>query len=466
MRFFSAALLLISTLALGQGLPIKSGNSSTLLNLNTNGHPPVDSSDSYGNNFISIENHQQMGVPSIVFQDPVEGSTVDTNLWTGSNTTMAQAVSGGSINLNSGAITTANTNAHINSIKQFNMQLVRAALAGTTTITTPSGVQANQTMRLGFYTPNGASAPTDGCWFEWNASAEFRGVLSIASSVNQTAALTAPTINVSHTMLVQYGFDQCLFYVDGALVGTVSQANVGAAMQVGKLPFSASIVIGATPPVSAPRLSVFATTVERLNIDSARPWGHQLVSGSARGAYQSVASTYGQTANWANSSSPSSATLSNTAAGYTTLGGRYQFAAPAGAATDFALFGYQVPAGYQLHVNQVQITACNTGAAVATTATMLDWGVATNSSAVSLATTDALGPPPTTWAPRRIAMGFQGFIVGAAIGQCATPIFQTFDPPIAVDSGRFFHVVVQVPVGTATASQVIRGDVLVHGWFE
>lgn len=55
--------------------------------------------------------------------------------------------------------------------------------------------------------------------------------------------------------------------------------------------------------------------------------------------------TGAQLENHTNSTAPTSATLSNTAAGYTTLGGRFQFAAVAGAATDYALFGFQVPAG-------------------------------------------------------------------------------------------------------------------------
>lgn len=54
--------------------------------------------------------------------------------------------------------------------------------------------------------------------------------------------------------------------------------------------------------------------------------------------------TAGSTANYANTAAPASATLSNTAAGYTTLGGQFQFAAVAGE-TDYALFAFLVPAG-------------------------------------------------------------------------------------------------------------------------
>jgi hypothetical protein len=186
------------------------------------------------------------------------------------------------------------------------------------------------------------------------------------------------------------------------------------------------------------------------------------MSSLGRGCYQSPVTTFAQTQNFTNSTAPTNATLANTTAGYTTLGGKFSFAAPAGAATDFALFGFQVPAGFQLFVTRVDINTINTGAAVATTATILDWGIGLNSSSVSLATTDG----PGTWAPRRRSMGLQGWIVGAAIGVAAPELTNTYDPPLVVDSGRYFHVIVCVPVGTATASQVVRGSASIHGYFE
>ena len=219
---------------------------------------------------------------------------------------------------------------------------------------------------------------------------------------------------------------------------------------------------GGSAPAVAPQLFVCEVNVAQMDVNWTKDW-HDIKAGLSHGAYHSPITTFLQTANHANSTSPVSATLSNTAAGYTTLGGRYQFAAPAGAATDFALFGFQVPAGYSFYCTGVAISAINTGAAVATTATILDWGIATNSSAVSLATADSAG---ITWSPRRIPLGVQGFIVAAGIGQQANDIVRAFDSPIVCESGRFFHTILQVPVGTATASQVIRGDVTINGYFE
>lgn len=165
-----------------------------------------------------------------------------------------------------------------------------------------------------------------------------------------------------------------------------------------------------------------------------------------------------QAANHANSTSPVSASLSNSTPGYTTLGGRYQFAAPATAATDFTLFAFTVPAGFTLYVTGVSISTLNTGAAVATTATVLDWSVAVSTSADLGAGSGATA--------KRVTVGTQGLIVGAAIGAAAPDITRPFDPALRVPSASIFHVIVQVPLGTATGSQVLRGDVQVNGYFE
>jgi hypothetical protein len=163
-----------------------------------------------------------------------------------------------------------------------------------------------------------------------------------------------------------------------------------------------------------------------------------------------------QTANHANSTSPASAALSNSVPGYATLGGRWQFAAPAGAVTDYLLFSYQVPVGYRLYVSDVDVNSMNTGAAVAVTATVLDWFLSIGDAA-TLA--DA--------SQRRLDLGLQGFSVGAAIGAVAQDVVRSFNKvPLVIPGTKFFGIGLQVPIGTATVSQIIRGDALVNGYFE
>jgi hypothetical protein len=166
-----------------------------------------------------------------------------------------------------------------------------------------------------------------------------------------------------------------------------------------------------------------------------------------------------QLANHANSTVPASATLSNTAAGYATLGGKFKFAAVAGAETDYALFAYQVPAGKRLFVKEVAISVVNTGAAVATTAHILEWALGLNSTAVSLATSDA----DPVFGPRRVPIGQQALLASAAIGAMPPDLVRKFDTPLVVESLRYLHTILSMPVATATGSQIIRGVVQFSG---
>lgn len=403
-----------------------------------------------------------VGPRTLQFFDPVDGAQVNDNLWVRSTTTMTITQANGFISLNNGAITTSNTAAQITAIKQC--QFINGyPLTVRFLVKTPNVAQTNATMEAGAFTSSGVTAPTDGVFFRWSSAGEFRAICSFGGVETSSAALTMPTINSLlqlHCVIKGTSVD---FYSANALLVTVN-IPAGNASPTSSSRFAPAfrVYTAGSAPVTAPELLIGACFVFSADLDSNKFWMHTM-SSLGRSAYQSPVTAFGQTANFTNSVAPTSATLSNTAAGYTTLGGLWQFAAPLGAATDYALFGYQVPAGFQLHITRVTITSVNTGAAVATTATILRWGIAVNSSAVSLATADS---PPTSFGPRRIAIGQQGWIVTAGIGVMGDDIDRAFDTAPVVDSGRFFHVIVNCAVGTATASQVISGTCQIEGYFE
>jgi hypothetical protein len=169
-----------------------------------------------------------------------------------------------------------------------------------------------------------------------------------------------------------------------------------------------------------------------------------------------VPTTFAQAANYANSAVPANATLSNTAAGYTTLGGQFQWVAVGSAETDFALFGFTVPAPYSYVCTGIDIDTINLGAAVATTATVMQWFVSPDQTAISLATATN----------RRTTLGIQTFAIGAAIGASTNSIIRDFaNAPLVTNPGRIIVIGVKMPVSTATASQLIRGVVAVKGFF-
>jgi len=203
---------------------------------------------------------------------------------------------------------------------------------------------------------------------------------------------------------------------------------------------------------TATQLYVPDSTVAYLDNDLGMPLGH-LCAAMDHGTVVNPTIVRTQLANYANSAAPASATLSNTAAGYTTLGGQFQFAAVAGAETDYALFGFTVPTGVSLFVDSVFIDTTNTGAAVATTETILQWFIG-EASAVTLASNSF-----------RRFLGQQVFPIAAAIGAQATPINRTLSTPFVVHSGRFLHIALKMPRGTATASQIIRGGIDIGGYF-
>ena len=113
-------------------------------------------------------------------------------------------------------------------------------------------------------------------------------------------------------------------------------------------------------------------------------------------------------------------------------------------------------------VRGIWIDTMNTGAAVATTATWLQWSLGVGCSAVTLATAEGAAAK----APARLALGNQVFPIAAAIGAQAARIDVNLDAPLVINAGEYLHIIVKMPLGTATASQVIRGVVGVNGFFE
>ena len=160
--------------------------------------------------------------------------------------------------------------------------------------------------------------------------------------------------------------------------------------------------------------------------------------------------------------------MSNTTAGYANVGGQFQFTAVSGAETDYALFAFQVPTqtatnqGRTLVVHGINISTFNMGAAVATTPTLLQWGIAFDGTAVSLATADGA----VTKAPRRVPLGCQSLPVGLAVGGNVPDLRVDFRQPLSVNAGNFLHVILKIPVGTATAFQIVRGVVAINATWE
>jgi hypothetical protein len=182
----------------------------------------------------------------------------------------------------------------------------------------------------------------------------------------------------------------------------------------------------------------------------------------------------GSLASYANSTTPSTAAGSNTAANATGLGGQGAITAQVTGTSDNIMVSYQVPAGTvavqgrRLVVSGVRISCANLGAAVATTPTTIALSLAFGHTAVSMATADTASfATATTKAPRRIALGMMYWPVAAPIG--ATPangdITMRFENPVYVNPGEFIATCMKFITGTATVSQSIYYHVAFDfGW--
>lgn len=427
----------------------------------------IELKDQLGSGLRFIEQRVDTGRDIPLFSDRFTGTSVAAhNKWAQSILTQTVTVGAGAATLNATAITTINTYSNLLTVPKFR-GFVDGALVARMRVRPNNLPQTNALAEAGFGNALTNAAPTDGAFVRWTASGGFECVSNRGGSEASTS-MTAPASGVYSIITVRAFADKVDCRVETPSTGANTFATVtlpdGAPSAFVESPSGLlRLVNGAVAPALAPQLlvGIYEANLKVLDID--RPSQTTAAINGFSSAYNPL--TGAQSTNHANSASPASAALSNTAAGYATLGGRFQFAAPVGAATDFALFGYQVPVSYRLIVTGVRISTCNTVVAVATTPTIMSWGIAVDSTAVSLATADAIAATPTS-APRRMPLGEQGFVVGALAGACAPDLVMTFNSPITVESGRFFHVILQVHTGTATATEIFRGDVFVDAHWE
>lgn len=405
-------------------------------------------------------------IPELI--ENFEGVQTNFQKWsqTSASFVAAQSTTGG-YSLNSTSITTANASFILQSQRYF-YKFPRVPLQNKVRLR--ANIPTNSTLDLGFglpttnvlLVPNGACIRVvNGLWF---------AVITANSSEISIPIYqygTTTQLNTSNTNSEYYVTD--LIIDDDNLIATVQNTQTGVMVGYARLEvpltflkmFSATslptyvrLFNASAAPAIAPNAIIGEMQVLSLdwniNMDASQVAGNLGMTGG-RNPYSGL-----QLANHTNSTAPVSATLSNTAAGYTTLGGKYQFAAIAGAVTDYCLFGFQVPVGSKFLCEGISISARNDGAAVAITPTVLEWAMGHNSANVSLASANII---------RTEIPGSQSFVIASGIGASAPTIDINLITPEVTESGRFIQVILTMPTGTATALQVIRGQVLIKGRF-
>ena len=390
-------------------------------------------------------------------------------------TTMTNAWTAGQLTTNSGSITTTTTGTVLQTYAFF-------PIVGTQTLSAEIVIgfsaqpQTNSFIEFGFMLPSTAAvAPTDGVFFRLT-SAGLNGVASFngAETVTGPFPLSGGTGTWVYTNSKRYLFiiyctaTGAEFWVDDGTgankLGQITRPSAQSRVCMSAaLPYALKhrITGGAAGGVIQATLGAYNVRQGGSNLSTIPGTQGSRVFGSYQGF---SGGTMGSLASYVNSTNPTAAAPSNTALTANLpsgLGGQGAVTAAVAAATDGIWGSYQVPAGTanvqgrRLVLRGVRIDAVNNGAAVATTATTVQFCLAYGHTAVSLATAEAVAAK----APRRVAIGFMTWPVGAAIGAQpqSGPVFADFgDAPIFVNPGEFVQLVGKFLVGTATASQVIN----------
>lgn len=385
------------------------------------------------------------------------------------STTMTMTWAGGALNTNGGNSTTSGHAAQLQTYRHFPL-LGAGAIYVETTMCLSNAMPANVNLDFGCMTlaGTGASIPTDGAYFRISSLGVFGVLNSNGTEVTSAAFAFTQATNVFDKFTIVLTQSEVEFWIDDVLYAHIDRGpGVSQPMYAASAPFAIRHHnTGTAGAVVQGKFGGYSITLG--DLDTQRQWSSTMAGQGLSSVQGASGHTQGMTANNVNSTVPATATLSNTTAGYATLGGRFLFAAIAGAETDYALFAYLNPApttgitGRNLVIRGVWIETFNAVVAVATTPTVLEWSLGLGSTAVSLATVDAAA----TRAPRRLSLGSQSFLVGALAGSNSERCDVNMDAPVVVEPGTYVHIILRVPYGTATATELFRGCVGFNAYWE
>jgi hypothetical protein len=432
---------------------------------------------------VDEDSRARVGQDSLVDEEWFNYTAQNTGKAAYRNTTATITWSAAGMLLNATGITTTTTGVTFQSYAETPL-VTATTIFGECGLTFPAVTcPANVIVDFGnvrFATAN-PYAPADGAFWRMK-SAGLVGVMNVAgvetevplTDASNAGAIWAPVVNQVNRFIIAAGKREVEFWINGELwgVGETPAANPAPFAGMSIPAFGCRFVItgGAAGAVYQPVVKYYGTSIggvqtgDRMSVIGLRTMGsYQGLSGG----------TMGSLATYPNSTNPTAAAPSNTAltanlpAG---LGGQGAVTAAVAAATDGIWGSYQVPAGTiavpgrRLVLRGVLLDLVNVGAAVATSATTIQFSLAFGHTAVSLATAEGAAAK----APRRIPLGFATWAIGAAIGaqpQGGRIFVDLGDAAVFVNPGEFLALAGKFLVGTATPSQVINFVWLpVFGW--
>ena len=407
------------------------------------------------------------GAVQVDFEQGFSASAISPSVWSQSLGTMSIGVANNVITLNSTNSLSASTFARLVSYRQAKTPRGSDRIIAWRMML-PNLVTGAVT-EIGAFAAAGITSPTSGSFFRYGSDGTLRGVsISVTGAESTTGVIPTPSLNVAHDYTIWIMGKAIVYQIDDVVVGSIPLGDTAPSPVTSESsPFCARLY-NASLTATAQQVHLHRCVGALYGGTYGYDRTFLAALGGDIGSQGVVGASTGYLANWANSAAPISATLANTTAGYASLGGQFQFTAVSGSETDCALFAFQVPAqtptnqGRTLVVHGINISTFNMGAVVAITPTLLQWGIAYDGTAVALGTADTA----VSKAPRRVPLGCQSLPVGLAVGGNVPDLRVDFRQPLSVNAGNYLHVILKIPVGTATASQIVRGVVTINATWE
>lgn len=433
---------------------------------------------------VSPDFRQRMGLDSELFCYNFNALNQNTAVWSYTFATLTAAQPGaGTVNFSTVQGTTAAHGAFLRSFQYFSLANTAPLAVEFIAAQFTAALSSGEVWLMGLGLPTAAiTRPTDGVWFRITTGG-VEGILAF-NGVETTATfpvalpLSGLTLGSMDKFTLVVGEREVEFWWDDQHLGEVS---IPAANGVPWLAASAPVFMmkyntGAVANTNTVRVA--RVGVGLLDIAANKPWAHQRAIMGLMAYQGQDGGTMGSTASLPNATAATTVTggaLSQTVAIKTGLGGEAGIVA-AVAGIDGIVTAHQNPiptinlTGRNLIITGVRIDAVNIGAAVATTASVLQWSLAfgaTGGTIPSLAQAETgTFVTATAKAWRRVPLGLHSWVVGAAIGAPAEAIRETFDSPIVVHPGQWVAAVAKFIVGTATASQVVWATVKFDAYYE
>ena len=433
-----------------------------------------DAGDATGNPYLkspetSPDYRLRAGVDSVWDDENFNYTAQNFNKHRYLTNTLTMTWAGGFLNTNGSSVTTTGTGCQFSTYRHFPLQGAGGIYCEMAMALSNAPV-TNWTLDFGLFLPAAASTsvPLDGVYFRANSTGIF-GVVNNNGTESACAVFAfTPTINRVYKYNITITDAEVEFWIDDVLYGEIPRpVGTGSTMYAGSNPFAIRHHhTGATSAVIQAKFSNY--TISMSDMDNVRLWASNKAGAGLSAIQYASGGTAGMTANNVNITAPAAATLANATAGYATLGGKFVFAAVGGLETDYALFAFLNPAattgitGRNLVIRGVWVDTYNAVVAVATTPTVLEWSAAVGSTAVTLLTVDTA----VARLPKRIALGVQTFVVGALAGAQAPRVDVNLDAPLVVEPGTYFHIILRIPYGTATATELFRGQVGINAYWE